>query len=218
MRTLTARADAPRNLSDKLAGIDWLVPVLAMLIAGVGVAALYSMAGGRFEPWAARHAVRALLAIGLMLMVAMVPVRMWLRAAYPMYLAVLAMLAAVPLVGVAQLGARRWLGAGDLSLQPAEFMKVALLLALARYYMRLPDRHLSHPAWVALPLAMIALPVVLVLKQPDLGTAILILLIGLGVMFWRASGQYISRQVQSQRSARATLSGRICTTINANGS
>jgi rod shape determining protein RodA len=183
MRTLTARPDAPRTLSDKLARIDWLVPTLALVIAGVGVAALYSMAGGRFEPWAGRHAVRACLGVGLMLIVALVPLRFWLRAAYPIYLAVLALLAAVPLVGIAQLGARRWLGAGDFSIQPAELMKIALILALARYYMRLTDRHVSHPGWVAIPLVLIALPVALVLKQPDLGTAILIALTGLSVMF-----------------------------------
>jgi rod shape determining protein RodA len=183
MRTLTARTEAPRSLSDKLARIDWFVPTVALLIAGVGIAALYSMAGGRFEPWAARHAVRSCLGIGLMLTVALVPLRFWLRAAYPLYLAVLGLLAAVPVIGLAQLGARRWLGAGDLSLQPAELMKIALILALARYYMHLADRRVSQVGWVAIPLLLIALPVALVLKQPDLGTAILIALTGLGVMF-----------------------------------
>ncbi len=183
MRTLTARIDAPRALSDKLARINWLVPALALLIAGVGVAALYSMAGGRFEPWAARHAARACIGIGLMLTVALVPLRFWLRAAYPLYLAVLGLLVAVPIAGLAQLGARRWLGAGDLSLQPAELMKIALVLALARFYQRLADRHISHPGWVAIPLLFIALPTALVLKQPDLGTAVLIMLTGLGIMF-----------------------------------
>ena len=183
MRTLTARTVAPRTLSGKLAGIDWSVPILAALIATVGAAALYSMAGGRFEPWAGRHALRAALGLAFMLAVALVPMRFWFKIAYPFYMAVLGLLVAVPLIGVAQLGARRWLGAGDLSFQPAELMKIALVLALARHYQRLRPERISHPAWVALPLAAIALPVGLVLKQPDLGTAILLLLTGLGVMF-----------------------------------
>ncbi len=183
MRTLTLRAEAPRTLSGKLAAINWLVPVLALVIAGMGAAALFSMAGGRFEPWAGRHATRALIGIGLMLIVALVPIRVWYRVAYPLYLTVLALLAAVPLIGIAQLGARRWLGAGDLSLQPAELMKVALVLALARAYAHMKVSDISRPLWVMLPLAAIALPVALVLKQPDLGTAILILMAGLSVMF-----------------------------------
>ncbi len=183
MRTLTARIAAPRTLSGKLAGIDWSVPILAALIATVGIAALYSMAGGRFEPWAGRHALRALLGLAFMLAVALVPMRFWFRIAYPFYLAVLGLLVAVPLVGIAQLGARRWLGTGDVSIQPAELMKIALVLALARYYQHLREGRSSHPGWVALPLVAIALPVGLVLKQPDLGTAILLLLTGLGVMF-----------------------------------
>jgi rod shape determining protein RodA len=183
MRTLTSRVEAPRTLTGKLSSVDWLVPVLAALIATIGVAALYSMAGGRFEPWAGRHAVRAVAGLGLMLVVGLIPLRIWLRLAYPLYVFVLGLLVAVPVVGIAQLGARRWLGAGEMSLQPAELMKVALLLALARYYARLRADRVSHPGWVALPLVAIALPVALVLKQPDLGTAILIMLTGLGVMF-----------------------------------
>jgi rod shape determining protein RodA len=92
-------------------------------------------------------------------------------------------LIAVHFAGVTQLGARRWLGTGEFSLQPAELMKVALLLALARYYQRLGPERVSRPLWVALPLVAIAAPVALVLKQPDLGTALLILATGIGVMF-----------------------------------
>jgi rod shape determining protein RodA len=118
-----------------------------------------------------------------MLAVGMVPPRAWMRLANPFYFGVLLLLVAVPLVGVQQLGARRWLGFGDLSLQPAELMKIALVAALARYYQWLPQDKISHPLWVALPLALIAAPAALVLKQPDLGTAILIVSAGLAVMF-----------------------------------
>ena len=177
------RPAPPRSLPTKFIQIDWLLPVLAALIAGIGVVALFSTAGGRLEPWASRHAIRGAVGIALMLAVGLVPPRVWMRMANPFYLLVLAMLIAVPLLGISQLGARRWLGVGEASLQPAELMKVALVAALARYYQWLPNAKYSSLTWVALPLAMIAAPAVLVLKQPDLGTAILIVAAGISVMF-----------------------------------
>jgi rod shape determining protein RodA len=89
----------------------------------------------------------------------------------------------VALAGSEALGARRWLRLGDLSLQPSEFMKVAIVLALARYYQRLATEKVSRPLWVALPVLAIAAPVALVLRQPDLGTAALVAAIGLALMF-----------------------------------
>ncbi len=183
MRTLLRRPAPPLSLPAKLVQIDWMLPLLTALIAAVGVVALFSTGGGRLEPWASRHAIRAGAGLALMLAVGMVPPRVWMRLANPFYLLVLAVLVAVPFVGISQLGARRWLGFGEASIQPAELMKVALVAALARYYQWLPAGKISHPAWVALPLAMIIAPAALVLKQPDLGTALLIAAAGLAVMF-----------------------------------
>ena len=183
MSTFAHSPTASRSLLAKVQDIAWTVPLVAALIAMTGVAALYSTAGGHFEPWAERHAVRASVGLTLMLTTALVPLRWWMRLANPLYLAVLAMLIAIPVAGTAQMGARRWLGAGDVSLQPSEFMKVALVLALARYYQWLGPDRVSRPLWVAWPLIMIGGPVMLVLKQPDLGTAMLILTAGLGVVF-----------------------------------
>jgi rod shape determining protein RodA len=89
----------------------------------------------------------------------------------------------VPLFGTVQMGARRWLGTGLVSFQPSELMKLALVLSLARYYHSLPAARISEPLRVAIPLAMTAVPAALVLRQPDLGTAILLLAVGFGLMF-----------------------------------
>ena len=183
MSSYVSRPQPPRSFSAKLLEIDWLLPLLAVSIAGVGVLALYSTAGGSFDPWASRHALRAAAGLVLMMAVSVVPPQAWMRLGYPFYAVMVLLLAMVLVVGVAQLGARRWIGAGEASLQPSELMKVALVVALARYYQWLPVEKVSHPLWVALPLMMIAAPVALVLKQPDLGTALLILGAGLAVMF-----------------------------------
>ena len=183
MAFLGSTGRAPRSLSEKLWRMNWPMLMVAGLLGSVGVAALYSVAGGSFEPWAQRHALRVAIGLALVIAVGLTPLRAWLRLAYPAYVIALLLLIAVPLFGIEQLGARRWLGTAQLSFQPSEIMKVALIAALARYYQWLAPDKVSRPVWVAVPLLAIMLPVVLTLKQPDLGTAILFTGAGLTLMF-----------------------------------
>jgi rod shape determining protein RodA len=118
-----------------------------------------------------------------MLVIALLPLRFWLGAAWPVYLAAMLLLAALLVVGTTAMGARRWLQWGSLSLQPSEVVRVGLVLALARYYQWLPRTRISHPLWVAAPLVAILVPMALVIRQPDLGSGLLILATGLTVMF-----------------------------------
>ena len=173
----------PWSLSEKLWRVNWLVLIVVAGISGIGVAALYSVAGGSFEPLAERHALRMAVGLGVLLAIALVPLRFWMAVAYPVYGVVFVALALVPFIGVTQMGARRWIGAGEFSFQPSELMKIALVLALARYYQRLPHGRVSDVRAVIIPLMTILAPTVLVLKQPDLGTAVLFATVGLAIMF-----------------------------------
>ncbi len=121
--------------------------------------------------------------MGAVLIMAIVPLRVWLGLANPAYILALVLIALVPLVGVEALGAKRWINLGAMNFQPSELMKVALVPALARYYQWLPPDRVSQPLWVALPLAMILVPAAFVLKQPDLGSAALFVALGLSLMF-----------------------------------
>lgn len=172
----------PDTLAQKLMRIHWGVLVVATLIAAIGTATLYSVAGGSLAPWADRHAVRFLGGLGLVLLMAVLPLRFWLGLAYPAFAAALLLLCLVPVLGVETLGAKRWLALVSFSFQPSELMKVALVGALARYYQWLPSERVSRPLWVLLPLIMIAVPVTLTLRQPDLGTAVLFASVGIGLM------------------------------------
>ena len=172
-----------RTIARKLGDANWLLLALVAAIVAVGVVVLTSVAGGSFEPWAQRHLERALVGIALVLCMAVVPLSGWLALAFPLYLVSLVLLALVPLMGHEALGARRWIGLGAVSFQPAELMKIALVLMLARYYQALPAEKVSRPLWVALPAMAIGLPVVFVLKQPDLGTAVLFAAVGLAILF-----------------------------------
>jgi rod shape determining protein RodA len=171
------------KLSQKLLLINWPFLLLVTVITLVGVAALYSVAGGALEPWASRHVVRYCLGLGLLFAVAVSDLRWWLRFAYPLYFAVLFLLVLVPIVGVESGGAQRWIGFGEYSFQPSEIMKIALVIALARYYQWLPPERVWRPDAVIPPLIMIGVPTLLALAQPDLGTAALFAIVGCGIMF-----------------------------------
>lgn len=185
MRTLFAEGfERPQLLlKKKLLLLNWPFVLLMTAITMVGVAALYSVAGGALDPWASRHVARYCLGLGLVFAVVVIDIRWWLRAAYPLYLVALLLLAAVMFFGVESGGARRWLGWEEYSFQPSELMKIALVLAIARYYQWLPPKQVSWPWAVLPPLVMIGIPVLFALEQPDLGTAALFGIVGCGLLF-----------------------------------
>jgi rod shape determining protein RodA len=170
-------------LAVKLLKIDWGLVLLVTLIACAGFTMLYSAAGGSMSPWAGRQIARFALSLGMLIAVSCVDVRVWMGLAYPSYVVSLLLLVAVELAGRVGLGAQRWIELGPLQLQPSELMKVTLILALARYLHGLEPTDVSRPFKLAAPLVMIAAPVVLVLLQPNLGTAMLLALCGASLLF-----------------------------------
>ncbi|MEO1693980.1 MAG: rod shape-determining protein RodA [Pseudomonadota bacterium] len=170
-------------IGSKLMQINWLLLGLLCVLAAIGLVALYSVAQGAFEPWAERHALRFMTGMSLLLVISVVPLTFWFRMSYPAYLVALGLLALVPLIGFEAGGARRWIGTPALSFQPSELMKLALVMMLARYYQWLPKDQVSRPTAVLFPALAILLPVVLTLQQPDLGTALLFAIVGVGMMF-----------------------------------
>jgi rod shape determining protein RodA len=158
----------------KLSHIDWMFCLLLTGIAGVGTLVLYSIAGGSWSPWAAKHILLYGACFVAMVVLATVDLKVWFTLAYPLYGVGLLMLLAVAVVGHTTLGARRWLDIGPIRLQPSEFIKVGLVLALARFYQGLDAAKARLSLRLLIPAALIAAPAALVAHQPDLGTAILI--------------------------------------------
>jgi rod shape determining protein RodA len=166
----------------KFGQIDWTLTLVLCLIAAAGGMMLYSIAGGAWEPWAAKHLIRFGLCLILMLALALVDLRVWFAVSYPVYGLGLLLLMAVEVVGHRSLGATRWLQFGPLGVQPSEIMKIGLVLGLARFYQGLPA-HDARWSWkLLIPAAMIAVPALLVAKEPDLGTAILLVATGAAVV------------------------------------
>ncbi|WP_372646880.1 rod shape-determining protein RodA [Hyphomicrobium sp.] len=173
----------PLRIGAKLLRVHWPVIVTTCILAGIGTATLYSVSGGSFLPWAERHTLRFLVMLAVVVFMATVRLEVWMKLAYPVYAVALLTLALVPYVGVEALGAKRWIGAGVISFQPSELMKLALVAALARYYVHLRSDEVGRLRNVLIPLAMIGVPVLLTLQQPDLGSAALFVALGLSLMF-----------------------------------
>jgi rod shape determining protein RodA len=173
------------RLSTKIAELDWRLVALLCVVAFVGTAMLYSVAGGEWQPWAMDHLVRFGAMLVVMLALAMLHPKWWFRVAYPLYGFVLILLLLIEFtpLGYTAGGAKNWLSLGFTRIQPAEFVKLGLVLALARWY---HDHNAQDARWswkLIFPAAMIAVPFLLVATQPDLGSAMIIGLTGAAVMF-----------------------------------
>ncbi|MEM1102557.1 MAG: rod shape-determining protein RodA [Pseudomonadota bacterium] len=172
-----------KGFQDRLAEIDWVFISVITIIAGVGVGMLYSVADGAWRPWALSHALRFTVGLALMIGIALINLRFWMSVAYPIYAVALGLLLCVEFFGLTIMGAQRWIMVGPVQLQPSEIMKIALVLALARYYHGLRVDQVSHWLFLIPPLLMIGAPVFLVANQPDLGTSLLLAAGGAIILF-----------------------------------
>ncbi len=170
-------------LWEKLRGLNWPLLVVLTLLGLIGYGVLYSAGGGSHEPWAWRHGIRLAFGVGVMLAVALTDIRFWFRWAYLSYALAFAMLLGVEIVGELSKGAQRWIDFGLVQVQPSELMKVGLVLCLARYFHSAYLDEVKRLPFLLPALLAIALPAVLVLKQPDLGTSVMLLACGAGLLF-----------------------------------
>ncbi|WP_413718010.1 rod shape-determining protein RodA [Silicimonas sp. MF1-12-2] len=167
----------------KILYANWALVLLLTAVASVGFLMLYSVAGGNIERWAEPQMKRFALGLVVMMIIGMVPIWFWRSMSGLAYLGALGLLVLVELVGEIGMGAQRWIDIGPLRLQPSELMKISLVMMLAAYYDWLPLSKVSRPLWVLPPVILTLIPTALVLKQPDLGTAILLIAGGGIVMF-----------------------------------
>jgi rod shape determining protein RodA len=174
-----------RTLSvvDKLYEVNWGLVLLITIIACAGFAMLYSVAGGSLFPWAWPQIWKFGIGLVILIVVATTDIRFWLSAAYPLYAFSLLLLVAVVVAGHLSLGAQRWLTLGGFGLQPSELMKISLVMALARYLHGLSVEEISKPLRLLTALAIIGIPAVFVVLQPNLGTTLIIAADGASLLF-----------------------------------
>ena len=172
----------PRGAAKVLA-LNWSLVLLIGATCSAGFLMLYSVAGGSLDPWARPQMIRFGIGMVGMLAIGLIPIRFWHAVSPLAYGAALALLVLVEVMGTIGMGAQRWIDLGFMQLQPSELMKVALVIVLATYYAWLDPAKVSRPLWMLPPVLLILVPAALVLKQPNLGTALVLLMVGGAVMF-----------------------------------
>ena len=178
-------------LKERFFRMNWSFFLLICLIVSIGIVLLYSASGGSINPWAIRQFYRFLLGSVFFFAIALSDLRMWMRYAYILYFISLVALVLVEFKGAVGMGAQRWLNLGFFQFQPSELIKITLVLALARYFHGSTEEDVKKNTYLIVPALLLAFPVALILKQPDLGTATMLCIVTLclffliGVQLWK---------------------------------
>ena len=169
-------------LFSKLFKLNLLIIISVILLGLVGVASLYSAAGGDWDPWARNHLIRLIFGIFLMLSLALLPHEIFFKLSVVSFIIGILSLILVKFIGTGNV--QRWISFGGMNFQPSEAMKIALILVLAKYFDHVSKIELDKLKSYILPLFLILLPGFLVISQPDLGTGLTIILLGLAILFF----------------------------------
>ncbi|KQM65704.1 rod shape-determining protein RodA [Sphingomonas sp. Leaf17] len=172
-----------RIVPEPLANLPWRTILLVLGIGGFGLVVLYSAAGGSLKPWALSQGIKLFGFMAAAILLSRVREDVWRQAAFPAYGIIVVMLVLVELLGAVRGGSQRWLNLGFVLLQPSEFMKPCIVLAMARFYELLPPNETRRFSGIWPAAAIVGVPAALVLIQPDLGTASMIAFGGITVMF-----------------------------------
>lgn len=179
----TLKLQSELSIFHRLKELNWIFIILVSMMAGVGVVALYSAGGGNLDPWASRQITRFFMGLVALIIIALIDIRFWYRMAYPIYIVGFILLIIVEVMGQIGMGAQRWINLGFVQIQPSELMKIAVTLALARYFHAATPEEMKSIRFLIPAVFLIVAPVGLVLLQPNLGTSLMIIMGGAAVMF-----------------------------------
>jgi rod shape determining protein RodA len=180
-RSITLQSE--QGIFHKLKNLDWIYILLIVMVASVGFTALYSAAGGNFDPWASAQMKRFSVIFFGMIGIALVDIRWWFKIAWYLYALAFILLIIVDVMGHIGMGAQRWINLGFINLQPSELMKITLVLVLARYFHSATPEDMKRLTFLFIPGVLIVAPVALVMLQPDLGTALMTVFAGTALIF-----------------------------------
>ncbi len=173
-----------RSLQRKLTNINPWIVGLIVIIACIGFSILYSAGGGNIKPWAGKQIARFCMGLFIMVMIALVDIRFWFRNAYVIYFTVLGLLLLVEVFGLVGMGAQRWINLYFFHLQPSELMKISLVLVLARYFYGLSSDDSQRISSLIPAFILVFIPALFILKQPDLGTALVLIMVGCTLIYY----------------------------------
>ena len=171
------------SLKDKIFAFDFTLSFLILLLGIISIVAMYSSERGNFSYYTQSHLYRFSIFFLLFIIISFIRIQFWYKSAYLFYFIVLILLFAVDVFGVTASGSKRWISLFFFNLQPSELMKVSLIIFLARYYYKIPSQNVNNIKHIFIPFFSLMIPVFLVVSQPDLGTAVLIAISGL-IVIW----------------------------------
>jgi rod shape determining protein RodA len=167
----------------RLFKLNWKLIGLIFILFLTGTLLLYSAAGGNMRPWAIRQIAYFFMFLPIMLGIAVINIKKWFKLSYLIYLGTLILLILVAIKGHNSMGATRWLRLGSMNLQPSEIMKLCLVLGLAKYFEKLDLSEIEKTRYIIIPVLLVLIPTALILKQPDLGTSLILLAIGISILY-----------------------------------
>ena len=171
------------NFREKVFSLDFLLIFMVLLLGIISIFAMYSSEQGKFGYYTQSHLYRFAIFFTVFIIVSFLRVQFWYKSAYLFYFIILILLLAVDLYGITASGSKRWISLFFINLQPSELMKIALIIFLARYYYKIPSEHVTNIKYILIPVVALFAPVLLVVSQPDLGTAVLIMIGGFAVVW-----------------------------------
>ena len=172
-----------QSFKDKIFALDFILIFFVLLLGIISIFAMYSTEQGKFGYYTQSHLYRFFIFFIFFIIVSFFRIKTWYKSAYLFYFTVLILLVAVDFFGITSSGSKRWISLFFINLQPSELMKIALIIFLARYYYKIPTENVTNLKYIVTPFFAILVPVLLVAEQPDLGTALLILIGGLAVIW-----------------------------------
>lgn len=171
------------TIGEKLSRFLWVLFLPMCIVLAISVTVLYSAGGGHWQPFAASQLIKIFLGMVVFFWVAFSNIKLWLKSAYLIYALAFILIVLVTFVGDVGMGAQRWLNLGFINIQPSEFIKIALVLALARYFAWMNSVELTQSKNYIAPACMTFIPFILIVAQPDLGTALSMLMIMFGMFY-----------------------------------
>ncbi len=171
------------NFFDKVIAFDFYLAFLVLLVGIISIFAMYSSERGIISYYTQSHLFRFFSFFFLFIIISFFKIQYMFKSAYFFYFIVLVLLFSVDLFGITASGSKRWINLFFINLQPSELMKISLIIFLARYYYKIPSQNINSFKYIIIPFLSFTIPVFLVVAQPDLGTAVLIAISGL-IVIW----------------------------------
>ena len=168
---------------EKVKNLNYLIIFLLILLCFIGAAGLYSAADGSYQPWTSRHLMRFYTFLFLAIVISIIDIKIIYKYSYLLFILSLFLLISVEIIGVLGKGATRWINVFGFSIQPSEIVKITIILALARFYHDLKFDNIKKISFLFFPFLILGIPFIFVVIQPDLGTSLSILMLGIFIFF-----------------------------------